>query len=166
MIRGPEFRLVARNSGGASQDRLVTPGISTARGKIRCVSIHHAGGGLPRNARESAAARQYRAPHRCPRNTQSASAGSRWPASDSDVPWSRRKTSHTALRRTHRTRRCPVLIQSLIERMPAGRGQLTCRDPQPRRPCPIVASTHGHARHCSTADRFWRMVESTTSTSA
>ena len=44
-------------------------------------------------------------------------------------------------------KRMPVehLIQSLIERMPARNGQLVRRNPQPRRACPVLASSHGHA---------------------
>ena len=37
------------------------------------------------------------------------------------------------------------LIQPLIERMPAGPRQFVRRDPQSRRPCAILASTHRHA---------------------
>ena len=37
------------------------------------------------------------------------------------------------------------LIQPLIERMPARARQLVRRDPQSRRPCAVLASTHGHA---------------------
>ena len=89
-------------------------------------------------------ARQCRVPNRCPRNNQSAAVGSRFPASDSDVP-SPRKTARTGPRRTHRTLRVQHLIQALIERMAAGDRQLVRGDPQARCPCSILASTHGHA---------------------
>ena len=43
------------------------------------------------------------------------------------------------------TVRVQDVIQPLIERMPARRGQLVRGNPQFRRACPLSASTHGHA---------------------
>ena len=37
------------------------------------------------------------------------------------------------------------LIQPLVERVPTGRRQIIRRNPQPRRPCAVFATTHGHA---------------------
>ena len=67
-----------------------------------------------------------------------------------------------ALRLNKRVERVGVedLIQPLVEGMPARDGQLIRRDPQPRCPCPILTSTHGHAGHTTRVDPFWRMIYS------
>ena len=59
----------------------------------------------------------------------------------------RRRVERCTLRFDERVKRMPVehLIQSLIERMSARDGQLVRRNPQPRRTCPVLASSHGHA---------------------
>ena len=74
----------------------------------------------------------------------------------------RRRVERRALRFDELVK--PVLvenpIQPLIERMPAGGGQLVRGDPQAGCPCSVLASTHGHARHSTHVDQFWRMIYS------
>ena len=72
------------------------------------------------------------------------------------------RSSSAALRLDKPVERVSVedLIQPLVEGMPTRDGQLVRRDPQPRCPCPVRASTHSHARHTTRVDPFWRMIYS------